>query len=78
MHPFDGDGMVMAVSFSEDGVYFRNRYVSLVRYPCIIIAFFFFMHACACLRAFALCARLPYQVVLETRHCWGGGIVDIL
>lgn len=28
-HPFDGDGMVMAISFSEEGAYFRNRFVSL-------------------------------------------------
>lgn len=28
-HPFDGDGMVMAISFSEKGAYFRNRFVSL-------------------------------------------------
>lgn len=27
-HPFDGDGMVLAVSFSKEGAYFRNRYVS--------------------------------------------------
>eukprot|EP00752_Nemacystus_decipiens_P007508 g6709.t1 len=26
-HPFDGDGMVMAISFSEEGAYFRNRFV---------------------------------------------------
>eukprot|EP00903_Cladosiphon_okamuranus_P006159 g6060.t1 len=26
-HPFDGDGMVMAISFSKEGAYFRNRYV---------------------------------------------------
>lgn len=27
-HPFDGDGMVMAISFSKEGAYFRNRFVS--------------------------------------------------
>ncbi|CAM9965211.1 unnamed protein product [Choristocarpus tenellus] len=32
-HPFDGDGMVLAVSFSEKGAYFRNRFVSIVLYP---------------------------------------------
>ncbi|CAM9702553.1 unnamed protein product [Ascophyllum nodosum] len=26
-HPFDGDGMVMAISFSKEGAYFRNRFV---------------------------------------------------
>lgn len=30
-HPFDGDGMVMAISFSKEGAYFRNRYVSGTR-----------------------------------------------
>ena len=27
-HPFDGDGMVAAISFSEEGAYYRNRFVS--------------------------------------------------
>ncbi|CAM9271037.1 unnamed protein product [Scytosiphon promiscuus] len=31
-HPFDGDGMVMAISFSEDGAYFRNRFVKTKGY----------------------------------------------
>lgn len=31
-HPFDGDGMVVAVSFSAEGVYFRNRFVKTKGY----------------------------------------------
>ncbi|CAM9278896.1 unnamed protein product [Ectocarpus sp. 6 AP-2014] len=31
-HPFDGDGMVMAISFSKEGAYFRNRYVKTKGY----------------------------------------------
>lgn len=32
MHPLDGDGMVVAISFSEKGAYARNRFVKTKGY----------------------------------------------
>ncbi|CAN0026125.1 unnamed protein product, partial [Laminaria digitata] len=31
-HSFDGDGMVMAISFTKEGAYYRNRFVQTKGY----------------------------------------------